>query len=176
MHFIVYVFHDADTDIDTLLAPYDENRRVDRYLKYTKQEAMVHAKDMYHKRHPEWSMQECYDNYVDGEDVDEHGNIYSTYNPLSQWDWYQTGGRWSGDIKTKNGEVADETELDNVDFSKQRIPWAFVDADGEWHQHGEMGWFGSTEEKTEEEWNREFMDYVKTLPGDTLITAVDCHI
>lgn len=30
--------------------------------------------------------------------VDEEGNIISTYNPNSKWDWYEVGGRWSGSL------------------------------------------------------------------------------
>lgn len=34
--------------------------------------------------------------YYDSKDVDEDGNVWSTYNPLSKWDWYSIGGRWGG--------------------------------------------------------------------------------
>lgn len=36
----------------------------------------------------------------------EDGKLYcwSTYNPDSKWDWYQTGGRWSGFFKMKPGK------------------------------------------------------------------------
>ena len=40
-HFCVYVFHDKNTSIDTLLAPYDENLVVDPYVEYTKEEAIA---------------------------------------------------------------------------------------------------------------------------------------
>lgn len=33
--------------------------------------------------------------------VDKDGNIISTYNPDSKWDWYEIGGRWSGMLLIK---------------------------------------------------------------------------
>lgn len=56
------------------------------------------------------------------------------------------------------------------------VPYAIL-KDGEWYQKGEMGWFGmSTDEMTQEEWNQKVWELLRDLPGDTLITAVDCHI
>ena len=43
-HFCVYVFHDKDTSIDTLLAPYDENLVVEPYVEYTKEEAIANVR------------------------------------------------------------------------------------------------------------------------------------
>lgn len=43
-HFRVYVFHDKDTSIDTLLAPYGENLVLEPYLKYTKEEAIANVR------------------------------------------------------------------------------------------------------------------------------------
>ena len=43
-HFCVYVFHDKNTSIDTLLAPYDENIVVEPYVEYTKEEAIANVR------------------------------------------------------------------------------------------------------------------------------------
>lgn len=49
--------------------------------------------------------------------------------------------------------------------------------DGEWHQRGEMGWFGmSFNEMDEQEWNKEFHKLIDDLPDDTLLSVYDCHI
>lgn len=49
--------------------------------------------------------------------------------------------------------------------------------DGEWHERGEMGWFGiSSNEKDKNDWLDEFNQMIDSLPGDTLLTIVDCHI
>ena len=56
------------------------------------------------------------------------------------------------------------------------VPFAFV-VDGKWYQRGEMGWFGcSTDEMSVDEWHRQFWEMIASLPEDTLLTAVDCHI
>lgn len=44
-HFCVYVFHDKDTSIDTLLAPYDENLEFEPYVEYTKEEAIAKVRN-----------------------------------------------------------------------------------------------------------------------------------
>ena len=44
-HFCVYVFHDKDTSIDTLLAPYDENLVLEPYVEYTKEEAIAKVRN-----------------------------------------------------------------------------------------------------------------------------------
>lgn len=44
-HFCVYVFHDKNTSINTLLAPYDENLVVEPYVEYTKEEAIAKVRE-----------------------------------------------------------------------------------------------------------------------------------
>lgn len=51
--------------------------------------------------------------------------------------------------------------------------------DGEWHERGEMGWWGCSSDTPEEaaNWEEDFYNkWIKDLPDDTLITIVDCHI
>ena len=40
-HFCVYVFHDKNTTVDKLLAPYDENIELSPYVLYTKEQAIA---------------------------------------------------------------------------------------------------------------------------------------
>jgi len=55
-------------------------------------------------------------------------------------------------------------------------PYAFV-KDGKWYQKGEMGWFGmSSDEKDHKTWDEEFFAMFNSLPDDTVLTVVDCHI
>ena len=55
------------------------------------------------------------------------------------------------------------------------VPFAMIDMDGNWHEKGNMGWFGiSTNEK--DDWNSIFMEYFNSVPEETLLTLVDCHI
>lgn len=49
--------------------------------------------------------------------IDDEGNVYSTYNPNSKWDWYQIGGRFSGLLKIKNQDLyCDSAKISDVDF------------------------------------------------------------
>lgn len=54
--------------------------------------------------------------------------------------------------------------------------YAFV-KDSKWYQKGEMGWWGmSTNEVSQDEWNKQFWEMIQSLPDDTELTVVDCHI
>ena len=49
--------------------------------------------------------------------------------------------------------------------------------DGKWYQRGQMGWWGmASDEKDQDVWNQEFTKIVDSLPDDTMLTVVDCHI
>lgn len=49
--------------------------------------------------------------------------------------------------------------------------------DGEWHQKGDMGWFGmSSDEMPKGAWERQWLEMVLDLAPDSWITVVDCHI
>ena len=58
----------------------------------------------------------------DESEFDKDGNIISTYNPDSHWDWWVVGGRWSGWLKSKKREDGDgyisNTEDGSCDFCK----------------------------------------------------------
>lgn len=56
-----------------------------------------------------------YHGYEDS-DFDDEGNVYSTYNKKSKWDWYEIGGRWSGLLVLKNGKRADKAKIKDVYF------------------------------------------------------------
>lgn len=115
-HYTVAVFHRDDQDLEDLLAPYSENLRVEPYIRYTKQEAIDYVRKniVGYGVGDGKSDEECWDfmakDYDDKTDGD--GNIYSTYNPNSKWDWYCVGGRWSGELV--NG---DEAKIKDIDFS-----------------------------------------------------------
>lgn len=49
--------------------------------------------------------------------------------------------------------------------------------DGQWFERGRMGWWATvSDEKDIETWAREFGALIDSLPDDTLLTLVDCHI
>lgn len=212
-HFTVYVFHDKSTSVEELLAPYDENLEMPKYVAYTKAEAIKKAREdierykntiykeylddpakyeekyktlSYFKEHIDYvknvfpkklgfTDEECYAEfakwYAENDLVDADGNILSSDNPHAKWDWWVVGGRWSGGIPGDNASVRDLKD------AKIPIPFAFVTPDGKWCDRGEMGWWGNVKnEKGDEDWEKEFRDYLKSSDPETIVTLVDCHI
>jgi len=55
-------------------------------------------------------------------------------------------------------------------------PFAYV-YEGVWHERGDMGWWGIViDEKDPDAWATEFNAFFDSLPDDTMVTVVDCHI
>ena len=120
------------------------------------------------------------------------------HNPNAKWDWYADGGRWGGYIINKEGKNTDEDLLTEIDWDKMfqpdeqgynHIPFCFVDTEGNWHEKGEMGWWGMTSnEKQRTDWHEEFKSYVQSLLKDAYdeegnpyedgvqVYAIDFHI
>lgn len=56
------------------------------------------------------------------------------------------------------------------------IPYAILH-EGQWYQRGEMGWFGcSNNEMTQGEWVRKAWSILESLPQDSRLALMDCHI
>ena len=111
-HYAVLVLHKEDQNIDTLLAPYNENLEVEPYLKLTNNEAIAKARKEYDDNYSE---KELIKNYAEdyGYIILDDG-LYSTYNPNSKWDWYQIGGRFNGIFElTEEGRLNAAIECEN---------------------------------------------------------------
>lgn len=108
-HYRVAVIHRENQDIGELLAPYSENLEVKPYIWKTREEAIEYGKKYYAKNLTD---DEYFELVADGYKVDEDGNVYSTYNPKSKWDWYCIGGRWDGELKSK---------VDKMHYNRLRI-------------------------------------------------------
>ena len=111
-----------------------------------------------------------YHGYIKAEDEEVWGRFT---NPKSKWDWYQIGGRWSGIFKIKDIEQ-DDTKEKYIEDSSRFSTYALV-KEGEWYAKGEMGWWAVSSNE-DENWSEEFGKMIKSLPEDTLLTLVDCHI
>ena len=122
-HFTVMVIT-SDGDYEKALEPFDESIEVEPYISKTREKCiqeLVEYKRRYdnhdEKFNRQWfeenfndvnfydgkSIYEAYKKYNDYYDYDEEGNVLSTYNPNSKWDWYQLGGRWKGTLRLKEG-------------------------------------------------------------------------
>ena len=148
----------------------------------------------------DWSYEASKEKYPT---LDEYAKDYCGYrkvngrygymsNPNAKWDWYVNGGRWGGYIFNREGGKTDEELLTEVDWDKMfsndnedgydHIPFCFVDAEGVWHEKGEMGWFAMVaNEKKKDDWHTEVKDYIKSLMADDqadsiYVYAVDYHI
>ncbi len=103
-------------------------------------------------------------------------------NPNAKWDWYSEGGRWSGYLTNKEGKTTDIELLTEVDWDKTDTPFCFVNAEGEWIERGEMGWFAMVaNEKKKADWESEFKAYVQSLlidneANEIEVYAIDYHI
>lgn len=231
-HFIVAVFHHADEDIESLLAPFneqDENYTVFVPHDYSYKE----LNETYHEvkekyGYETWSefMREYY-----GFIRDEEGVWGYMSNPNAKWDWYQVGGRWDCFFRTKDGRDTNEAFAKDLDLSpdpeayrralrfwevvvegsplhedeneqdffaiykpsyyieqygdkehyaqtlSSQAPWAFVTADGDWFEAGQMGWWcvNNATQETRSTFDDAYRQYVADHP-DLVVTAVDCHI
>ena len=195
-HFVGLVF---GNDIENNLEPYYEGVVVEPYIRYTKEEAIAESKtriketlEYLEQREPEnkekinkWKSYKTDEDFYEyakkwGYDLDKEGNLISTYNPKSKWDWYVVGGRWDGYLPV-GGYDTNQCSVSQVDwdnyFENHSAPFCFVTTDGQWHEQGQMGWWGISEGDLDENvWAREFKDYLNTVPDDCTVTVVDFHI
>lgn len=120
-HFTVLVVGD---DPEGQLAPFSEEIQVDPYKDYEKKPYWFNKLIAEEGGNPasmsdeaivawtvaRWGSDEPYA-------YDSNGLYrWSTYNPLSQWDWYQLGGRWAGTFLVKQ---------DVVPNTNSEISWVF---------------------------------------------------
>lgn len=133
-HFTVAVIHNKNQNIENLLEPYNENLDVEPYIGRTKAEMIEQGYKT--KKYIEENKGECLDSWEDkylkaetDEDIwqveknetcytyNENGDELTTYNPDSKWDWWVVGGRWSGEITTKDGKEVNSAKIADIDFS-----------------------------------------------------------
>lgn len=97
-------------DIEEKLEPYDEKLAVTPYIDEHKATVIATKrrlemnKNYFEKVTPMSYLEFCKYWYGDYE-LDKHGNILTTYNPNSKWDWYRIGGRWQGMLKLKYSNI-----------------------------------------------------------------------
>lgn len=105
------------------------------------------------------------------------GTYRSTRNPKSKWDWWTEGGRWPGQFKGEDSATVAKVRSMRDGDTKKFTPFALVDAAGEWHERGRMGWFACvSDEKDADTWAESVGALLAAAPEDTTVTAVDCHI
>jgi hypothetical protein len=90
--------------------------------------------------------------------------------PESKWDWWMIGGRWDDYIVPGNRCPASV-------FPESFTPLAILTPDGEWHENGTLGWFGSRSggELSEEDWEKRVRELLQAH-SDKVAVIVDYHV
>ena len=189
----------TDSVLEDLLSPYDENRRVKPYISATKAEIIAESKEWaerFKQNREEGKITDAdYEQlkaYFEAETdeefykahtysdckYDKEGNLLSTYNPDSKWDWWVVGGRWDGHLDGENTLSL----KDFVDYIKEdvegRRTYAVLDVNGMWHEPGKMGWWAisnATDEDTEN-FTTNYLNFFDGYEDYWYVTLVDCHI
>lgn len=133
----------------------------------------------------------------DKDSLDDDGNLLSTYNPKSKWDWYTIGGRWTGSVMNWTDTVHHPAEkrsdtwtteawdekvggsdiVQKKDLEQFSGTFAFLSADGEWKERGRMGWFGMVaDEQDPDEWDATLKQLVEDVADNDWLVVVDVHI
>lgn len=182
------------------MAPYDEDIKVDPYVCYSLEEAAAEIENdrkrlerIIERNEPDYDLDRCRqllkelgvttpeakyrDRIKHHELFNDRREPLSTYNPKSKWDWYVIGGRWDGWIndREEKGERID----DNMATTEQviacgKIPHAIITPDGEWHEHGRMGWWAILLTENEH-WEDDAREILRRYPGHHAV-IVDAHI
>lgn len=115
-HYAVLVIHNKNQNIEKLLTPYSENLEVEPYLKYKHDDALKMLRDEYDydDKDVDDALLESFVNNYSSYSLKD-GDVYTTYNPNSKWDWYTIGGRFDGKLM-----LTDEGRLNVVDEIKRK--------------------------------------------------------
>ena len=127
--------------------------------------------------------------------ADEDGLFqWSTYNPLSKWDWWVLGGRWAGFYTLLDGCTGytgtpgvfgndpgtgyDAARKGDILVEDHRVQTYAVLAEGVWRSPGRMGWFGVSTETDDQqaEYEKWFQEFWQDLGDDVWLAVVDVHI
>jgi hypothetical protein len=191
-------------DVETLIAkqmdPYYEHSEAEPYVCYSVEQAAADIASTIHRleliicrSEPHYDLTKCRENLEQlrtmtpeqkyqerirfHEDFNKRGEPISTYNPKSKWDWYVIGGRWDGWIKDRESDaesVLDNTAPTEVVIARDKIPHAIITPDGEWHEHGHMGWFAILVTENQN-WDLEAKELLARYPGYRVV-ILDAHI
>lgn len=137
-HYTVLVVTENGTqeEIESALAPFDENLETEPHVGCTMREALADLARFYGdgeggaEKSELWRLVEegnesesmdAYRKLVEsyygiGTEIDGDGNVLSTANDDAKWDWYEVGGRWAGGIPTAGGGTS-SCRVGDIDFS-----------------------------------------------------------
>jgi hypothetical protein len=85
--------------------------------------------------------------------------------------------KWPTDWKQYSGDIQPSDKVASlIKANDQHCPYALVTSDGQWHERGQMGWFGmSSNDMDQNEWREAVVKMLEDSPN-TVAVVVDCHI
>jgi len=197
-HFNCLVIHKRDQDIGELMAPYSEKLKVEPYIRETTEKCykkyLQAKRDARNKPDSFFAKKqkgeaniigmnfEKFKKWFWGEDRiwDKEGNLLTTYNPNSRWDYFKIGRVWEDFLLKEDGIGCNNCLITEVDWKKPIITYAVITPDGEWHSKGKMFWWGISDETEEQarNWELNFYDHIikPYLSNEFFVTILDCHI
>lgn len=193
--------------VESALEPYSEYTEVDPYIDVDKDDLKKEYKEHIKKRKKEKKTLEDWEKtlnswvkeWYSGQELDEEGNLLSTSNPDSFYDWYEIGGRWDGYLTGKKGvnimKVSELIEkfkkeeeklnnpvekfVKNLDGQKESYNKYLIEhlvVDGEHYFCSEVGWFGFGENTKElEEYKKDYLNLLENHKEDYAVLC-DCHV
>lgn len=118
-HFSVLVASRSENEVESLLAPYQENNMDTCPLEFLEFED--HTEEI-EKEYEDYEFTNDFDDISQmalelyGYERVSGGRYGCWYNPDAKWDWYQLGGRWGG-LPLKSGGETVSARKSEIDFS-----------------------------------------------------------
>lgn len=117
------------------------------------------------------------------ENIEERRTAYRSQPRIKAWDEaakvpLDERRKLPVDLIWKDADDFLVTREQYIESAKNSVLCTFaVIKDGKWYERGNMGWWASvSDEKDKETWTSMFWNLINSLPDDTLLTVVDCHI
>lgn len=109
--------------------------------------------------------------------IDTARNEYYSQEVLKELTRAKVLENWNGDADLAEILASDAKTYAQHKGMLNASTWALVH-NGEWFERGSMGWFGMSDSTPESEMRalEKYWHTIETLPGDTPLTVVDCHI
>lgn len=109
-HFTVAVFSHSPDEVDTLLAPFDEQS--EEYYEIVPASRSI---EEYRAEYESANKNDypTFEDYIENYHgyIIEDGVVGYRSNPNAKWDWYQTGGRWMGSLRLKEGCTGNDGDI-----------------------------------------------------------------
>lgn len=124
---VLAIGFNSKDDFESAMEVYDENRTVAPYVSHTKEEIMSDAfRSRFSEETINMTPEEFYEWYSKGETLDEKGNIITTYNPESRWDYYSIEKEMTVSELKKLCSEKKKKALENFDEQLYRLQYRAI--------------------------------------------------